>query len=44
MASLTLREVQKSFGEVPIIRGVDLEVKDGVGLWQVDATASDRRT
>ena len=29
MASLTLREVQKSFGEVPIIRGVDLEVKDG---------------
>jgi len=29
MASLTLREVQKSFGEVAIIRGVDLEVKDG---------------
>src|SRR5690606_7051048 len=29
MASLTLREIQKSFGEVPIIRGVDLEVKDG---------------
>jgi multiple sugar transport system ATP-binding protein len=29
MASLTLRQVQKSFGEVPIIRGVDLEVKDG---------------
>ncbi|MBN9434524.1 MAG: sn-glycerol-3-phosphate ABC transporter ATP-binding protein UgpC [Bosea sp.] len=29
MASLTLRQVQKSFGEVPVIRGVDLDVKDG---------------
>ena len=29
MAGLTLRHVTKSFGDVPVIRGVDLDVADG---------------
>ena len=29
MAGLTLRRVTKSFGDVPVIRGVDLDVADG---------------
>jgi multiple sugar transport system ATP-binding protein len=29
MAGLALRGVKKSFGDVPVIRGVDLDVADG---------------
>ena len=29
MASVTLRGIRKSYGEVETIRGVDLQVKDG---------------
>ncbi|WP_156899593.1 ATP-binding cassette domain-containing protein, partial [Pleomorphomonas koreensis] len=29
MASLTMRDVRKSFGRVEIIKGVDLDIGDG---------------
>jgi ABC-type sugar transport system ATPase subunit len=29
MASLTIRNVEKSFGSVPVLKGIDLEVKTG---------------
>src|SRR6202011_3365053 len=29
MASLTIRELNKSFGNVPVLKGIDLEVKTG---------------
>ena len=29
MASLTLKNIQKSFGKVKVIHGIDMEVKDG---------------
>ncbi|MEY3117675.1 MAG: sn-glycerol-3-phosphate import ATP-binding protein UgpC, partial [Pseudomonadota bacterium] len=29
MASVSIRTVKKNFGEVPILHGVDIEIKDG---------------
>jgi multiple sugar transport system ATP-binding protein len=29
MTSVSIRSVKKNFGEVPIIHGVDIEIKDG---------------
>ena len=29
MASVSIRSVKKNFGEVPILHGVDIEIKDG---------------
>ena len=29
MASLTIRNLNKSFGSVAVLKGIDLEVKDG---------------
>src|SRR5437660_1469003 len=29
MASLTIRDLNKSFGNVPVLKGIDLEVKTG---------------
>ena len=51
MATVTLKDIQKSYGDVQIIKGVDLDdrrrrvrrLRRPVGLRQVDAAADDRR-
>ena len=51
MATLRLRNLRKSYGEVEVIKGVDLDINDRglrglrrpVGLRQVDPAADDRR-
>ncbi len=51
MATVTLKGIQKSYGDVQIIKGVDLadrgsrvlRLRRPVGLRQVDPAADDRR-
>jgi len=49
MASLKIRDVKKSYGDLQVMHGVDLDVEEGefvvfrwaVWLWQVDFAADD---
>jgi multiple sugar transport system ATP-binding protein len=44
MASVTLREIRKSFGDVQVVKGVDLEIRDGEFLVLVGSSGCGKST